>query len=99
MNTKKRIIKRKNIKLTNHLSVIIICIISIFAGFFIGRITSSSAEISALEKSNIENEATLKTFYRENDHIRLQPENDEMEPIIVDNCSILGKLIGIYRTY
>ena len=38
----------------------------------------------------IENEATLKTFYR---------ENDEMEPIIVDNCSILGKLIGIYRTY
>lgn len=47
----------------------------------------------------IENEATLKTFYRENDHIRLQPENDEMEPIIIDNCSILGKLIGIYRTY
>lgn len=47
----------------------------------------------------IENEATLKTFYRENDHIRLQPENDDMEPIIVDNCSILGKLIGIYRTY
>ena len=47
----------------------------------------------------IENEATLKTFYRENDHIRLHPENDEMEPIIVDNCSILGKLIGIYRTY
>ena len=47
----------------------------------------------------IENEATLKTLYRENDHIRLQPENDEMEPIIVDNCSILGKLIGIYRTY
>ena len=47
----------------------------------------------------IEDEATLKTFYRENNHIRLQPENDEMEPIIVDNCSILGKLIGIYRTY
>ena len=47
----------------------------------------------------IENEATLKTFYRENNHIRLQPENDEMEPIIVDNCSILGKLIGIYKTY
>ena len=47
----------------------------------------------------IENESTLKTFYRENDHIRLQPENDEMEAIIVDNCSILGKLIGIYRTY
>ena len=60
MDTKKRRRKRKNIKLTNHLSVIIICIISIFAGFFIGRITSSSSEISSLEKSNIENEATLK---------------------------------------
>ena len=47
----------------------------------------------------IENEATLKTFYRENNHIRLQPENDEMEPIIVDNCSKLGKLLGIYRIY
>ena len=46
-----------------------------------------------------ENEVTLKRFYKEKDHIRLQPENDEMEPIIVDNCSILGKLIGIYRTY
>ena len=57
--------------------------------------TSNGDKIVAL----IENEATLKTFYRENDHIRLQPENDEMEPIIVDNCSILGKLIGIYRTY
>ena len=53
MDTKKRRRKRKNIKLTNHLSVIIICIISIFAGFFIGRITSSSSEISSLEKSNI----------------------------------------------
>ncbi|MFR5402445.1 MAG: hypothetical protein ACLTGX_04900 [Clostridium sp.] len=60
MNTKKRRRKRKNIKLTNHLTVIIICIISIFAGFFIGKINSSSAEISSLEKSNIENEATLK---------------------------------------
>ena len=56
----KRIIKRKNIQLTNHLTVIIICIISIFAGFFIGRINSSSAKISSLAKSNIENEATLK---------------------------------------
>ena len=60
MDTKKRRRKRKNIKLTNHLSVIIICIISIFAGFFIGRINSSSAKISSLAKSNIENEATLK---------------------------------------
>ena len=55
MDKIKRRHKRKNKKLTNHLAVIIICIISIFAGFFIGRITSSSSEISSLEKSNIEN--------------------------------------------
>lgn len=47
----------------------------------------------------IENEATIKTFYKEIDHIRLQPENDTMEPIIVDDCSILGKLVGIFRAY
>ncbi len=44
-----------------------------------------------------ENEVTLKTFYKEKDHIRLQPENDHMEPIIVSNVSILGKAIGLYR--
>ena len=37
-----------------------------------------------------DNEVTLKTFYKENDHIRLQPENDTMSPIILDNCTILG---------
>lgn len=44
-----------------------------------------------------DNEVTLKTFYKEKDHIRLQPENDELAPIILDNCVILGKAIGIYR--
>ncbi len=44
-----------------------------------------------------ENEATIKTFYKEKDHIRLQPENDTMEPIILKNCTILGKAIGLYR--
>ena len=44
-----------------------------------------------------ENEVTLKRFYKERDHIRLQPENDEMAPIIVNNCTILGKAIGLYR--
>ncbi|HCW53139.1 MAG TPA: repressor LexA [Clostridium sp.] len=47
----------------------------------------------------IDDSATIKTFYKEKDHIRLQPENDTMNPIIVDNCSILGKLVGIYRAY
>lgn len=46
-----------------------------------------------------ENEATIKTFYKEKDHIRLQPENDTMDPIILDNCVILGKAIGLYRKF
>lgn len=46
----------------------------------------------------IEDEATCKTFYKENGHIRLQPANDKYEPIIVDDVSILGKVIGLYRT-
>ena len=44
-----------------------------------------------------ENTVTVKTFYKETDHIRLQPENDTMEPIILKNCTILGKVIGLYR--
>ncbi|HII4523367.1 MAG: transcriptional repressor LexA [Clostridium perfringens] len=47
----------------------------------------------------IENEATIKRFFKENGFIRLQPENKNYEPIIVEDCSILGKLVGIYRTY
>lgn len=46
-----------------------------------------------------ENEVTLKTFYKEKDHIRLQPENDTMAPIILDNVTILGKAIGLYRKF
>ena len=42
-------------------------------------------------------EATVKTFYKENGHFRLQPENDTMEPIIVPDCQILGKVFGIFR--
>lgn len=42
-------------------------------------------------------EATVKRFYREADHIRLQPENSSMEPIIVKEASILGKVIGVFR--
>lgn len=44
-----------------------------------------------------ENEVTLKTFYKEKSHIRLQPENDTMEPIILPNVTILGIAIGLYR--
>lgn len=47
----------------------------------------------------VEDSATVKTFYRENGHIRLQPENDTMDPIIVDDCRILGKVFGVFRIY
>lgn len=44
-----------------------------------------------------ENEATVKRFFKEKDYIRLQPENSSMEPILLKNCTILGKVIGVYR--
>ena len=45
----------------------------------------------------IEDEAAVKTFYKESDHIRLQPENSTMDSIIVPNCEILGKVAGVFR--
>ena len=47
----------------------------------------------------IEDEATVKTFYKENGHFRLQPENDTMEPIIVNELMILGKVNAVFRYY
>ena len=47
----------------------------------------------------IEDEATVKTFYKEKGHYRLQPENDTMDPIIVDSCLILGKVVSCLRFY
>ena len=48
---------------------------------------------------NKDNEATVKTFYKENGHFRLQPENDTMDPIILDQVTILGKAVGLYRKF
>ena len=47
----------------------------------------------------LDDSVTVKTFYKEKDHIRLQPENDTMDPIIVSDVSIIGKVIGLYRRY
>ncbi len=47
----------------------------------------------------IEDEVTVKTFYKENGYYRLQPENDTMEPIIVSELLILGKVIGLFRIF
>lgn len=45
----------------------------------------------------IDDSATVKTFYKEDGHIRLQPENDTMDPIIVPDCKIVGKVFGVFR--
>ena len=47
----------------------------------------------------VDDSATVKTFYKEDGHIRLQPENDTMDPIIVSECSILGKYVGLVRMH
>lgn len=48
---------------------------------------------------NADNEATVKTFYKEDGYIRLQPENDTMDPIILHEVTILGKAVGLYRKF
>lgn len=47
----------------------------------------------------VDDSATVKTFYKEKDHYRLQPENDNMEPIIVEECAVLGKVFGVFRFF
>lgn len=60
--------------------------------------TAQNGEIVVALVNNSE-EATVKTFYKENGHFRLQPENDYMEPIIVDEVRILGKVVGLFREF
>ena len=57
----------------------------------------NTAENGEIIVALIDDSATVKRFYKENGHIRLQPENDFMDPIIVDDCMILGKVIGLMR--
>lgn len=57
----------------------------------------STANNGEIVVALIGEEATVKTFYKEKSYIRLQPENSTMEPIIVDNCEILGKVAGVFR--
>lgn len=59
----------------------------------------SSAENGDIVVAMIEDGATVKRFYREKGHIRLQPENDTMDPIIVPDCRILGKVFGVFRLF
>lgn len=58
-----------------------------------------SANNGDIVVARIDDEATVKTFYKESDHIRLQPENDAFEPIIVKDCVIEGRVVGLIRNY
>lgn len=69
----------------------------IFDGDMIMVEQQSSASNGEIVVALVEDSATVKRFYKEQGHIRLQPENDYMDPIIVQDCSILGKVIGLYR--
>lgn len=60
---------------------------------------ANSADNGDLVVALVDDSATVKNFYKENGHIRLQPQNDDMDPIIVDNCMILGKVFGVFRLY
>ena len=60
---------------------------------------AQSANNGEIVVALIDDSATIKRFFKEKNHIRLQPENDTMDPIIVDDCKILGKLVGIFRAY
>ena len=57
----------------------------------------NTAENGTIVVALIEDEATVKTFYKEDGYIRLQPENSTMDPIIVPNCEILGRVVGVFR--
>ena len=59
----------------------------------------SSARNGEIVVALIEDSATVKTFYKENGYIRLQPENDYMDPILVEHCEILGRVIGLFRNF
>ena len=58
---------------------------------------AQNGDIVVASIQDFEAEATVKTFYKEADHIRLQPENSEMEPIIVKDIQILGLVKGVFR--
>ena len=73
--------------------------VGIFSGDVILVKQQSTASNGDIVAALVDDSATVKTFYKENDHIRLQPENDTMEPIIVPDCQILGVVFGVFRFF
>lgn len=71
--------------------------VGIFDGDYIFVEKAKTARNGDTVVALVDDSATVKTFYKEDGHIRLQPENDSMDPIIVENCEILGKVFGVFR--
>ncbi|MCL2383770.1 MAG: transcriptional repressor LexA [Oscillospiraceae bacterium] len=69
----------------------------ILEGDYILVKAANTARNGEIVVAMMEDEATVKTFYKESNHIRLQPENSSMEPIIVQDCTILGVVAGVFR--
>lgn len=73
--------------------------VGIYSGDKIIVKKANTAENGEIVVALVDDSATVKTFYNEGSHIRLQPENDEMEPILLDSVEIIGKVIGLIRMY
>ena len=69
----------------------------IFEGDYVVVRPAEAADDGTIVVALIEDEATVKRFYRESDHIRLQPENEAMEPIRTTDATILGRVVGVFR--
>lgn len=63
------------------------------------QVANNGEIVVAMVNNEYEPSATVKRFYKEKDHIRLQPENDNMEPIIADDVIIIGKVKGVFRYF
>ena len=73
--------------------------VGIFDGDSILVEQQNTAKNGEIVVALVDDSATVKTFYKEDGHIRLQPENDLLDPIIVDDCQILGKVFGVFRFF
>ncbi|NLG03308.1 MAG: transcriptional repressor LexA [Clostridia bacterium] len=73
--------------------------VGIFNGDMIFVEKCNTAKNGEIIVALVEDSATVKTFYKEGGHFRLQPENDTMDPIIVEQCEILGKVYGVLRLF
>ncbi|MGN0344245.1 MAG: transcriptional repressor LexA [Lachnospiraceae bacterium] len=71
----------------------------IFSGDTVLVQRQSDARNGDMVVALVDDSATVKTFYKEDGHFRLQPENDTMDPIIVDHCEVLGKVFGVFRFF